>query len=297
MKTILEKAQEVVSGERREDYGDMKTSFNNIAAGWSVIAKTEITAHQVGLMMIWLKTVREANNHKLDNLIDCAGYARCIEVIMSEDKEPKLDYVDKRKEGYDSRVSEILENFKCSDCHKEIQDNSPNLKFEANKGIIVDEGDIYETVSEMNHPEPDITVLSPVTESPQQVFEKGQWYKEKDCAKFFLFRFSGEYDEDGNPRGYGFNPNRVWQNEESIGWVSDAPLEICPPKLVESILRNHAASLGYYKGAELFVDKRTISEYTKIIVIYYEEEQLIAELDNGMNIIVFNTKGKWLERP
>lgn len=81
-RTILEEAAQVVSGERAEDYGDMKKSFDNIAKGWSVIAGTEISAHQVGLMMVWLKTVRESNKHKRDNLVDCIGYVLCIEEIL-----------------------------------------------------------------------------------------------------------------------------------------------------------------------------------------------------------------------
>lgn len=74
-KTILEEASEVVSGERAVEYGDATTSFNNIAKGWSVIVGKEITGRQVALMMAWLKIVRENNNHKRDNLVDCAAYA------------------------------------------------------------------------------------------------------------------------------------------------------------------------------------------------------------------------------
>lgn len=81
-KTILEEALEVVNGERAVDYGDMKTSFSNIAKGWSVIAKTEISPSQVALMMIWLKISRENNNHKRDNLVDIVGYTQCLDTIL-----------------------------------------------------------------------------------------------------------------------------------------------------------------------------------------------------------------------
>lgn len=83
-KSILETAQEVVNGDRATDYGDMKTSFDNIAKGWSVIAGTEITAQQVGLMMIWLKICRENNRHKVDNLVDLVGYTLCLEKITEQ---------------------------------------------------------------------------------------------------------------------------------------------------------------------------------------------------------------------
>lgn len=60
-KSIAMEAEEVVNGERAKAYGDMKESFSNIAKMWSVIAKTEITPEQVGLMMIALKICREIN--------------------------------------------------------------------------------------------------------------------------------------------------------------------------------------------------------------------------------------------
>lgn len=80
-KSILEKAEEIVSGDRAEDYGDMRTSFDNIAKMWSVIVGKEVTARQVGLMMIALKLCRENNKHKEDNLIDVAGYAKCVSML------------------------------------------------------------------------------------------------------------------------------------------------------------------------------------------------------------------------
>lgn len=80
-KSILQKAEEIVSGDRAEDYGDMRTSFDNIAKMWSVIVGKEVSARQVGLMMIALKLCRENNKHKEDNLVDCAGYAKCISML------------------------------------------------------------------------------------------------------------------------------------------------------------------------------------------------------------------------
>lgn len=79
--SILQEAERIVNGDRNDDYGDMKKSFENIAKGWSVIANSEITAHQVGLMMVWLKVCRENNKPKRDNLVDIAGYAECTSRI------------------------------------------------------------------------------------------------------------------------------------------------------------------------------------------------------------------------
>lgn len=76
-KSILQEAEEIVNGDRQQDYGDMQQSFDNIAKMWSVIAGTEISARQVGLMMISLKVVRDNNKPKRDNVVDIAGYAFC----------------------------------------------------------------------------------------------------------------------------------------------------------------------------------------------------------------------------
>lgn len=81
-KSILEEAEEIVGGERAIDYGDAQESFDNIAKGWSVIVGSEITGPQVAMMMIWLKLMRENNNHKRDNLVDCIGYTILLERLQ-----------------------------------------------------------------------------------------------------------------------------------------------------------------------------------------------------------------------
>lgn len=74
-KTVLEEAQELIHGERQADYGEPSKNFEDIAAGWSVIAGTELTAKQVALMMCWLKSCRllKSPNHR-DSWLDLAGY-------------------------------------------------------------------------------------------------------------------------------------------------------------------------------------------------------------------------------
>jgi len=74
-KSILQEAEEIVNGDRQQDYGDMQQSFDNIAKMWSVITGTEISARQVGLMMISLKVVRDNNKPKRDNVVDIVGYS------------------------------------------------------------------------------------------------------------------------------------------------------------------------------------------------------------------------------
>jgi hypothetical protein len=83
-KTILEEAQELIYGDRQVEYGSAKESFGNIAKGWEVIFKTTCTPEQVVLAMIWLKTCRELNKPKRDNIVDIAGYAGCIDKINND---------------------------------------------------------------------------------------------------------------------------------------------------------------------------------------------------------------------
>lgn len=74
MKSVLQEAEAVINGPRRESYGDAQESFNRVALLWSGILKTPVTAHQVALCMIGLKLCRESTKHQRDNLVDIAGY-------------------------------------------------------------------------------------------------------------------------------------------------------------------------------------------------------------------------------
>lgn len=79
--SILQEAERIINGDRREAYGDVKESFENVAKGWAVIFGNEVSGRQVGLAMSWLKICRENNNHKRDNLVDLAGYAALIDKL------------------------------------------------------------------------------------------------------------------------------------------------------------------------------------------------------------------------
>lgn len=77
--TIFEEAERIVGGARRQDYGDVRESFERIAMAWSAVLASPVTAEQVALCMIGLKLVRESHAHKRDNIVDVCGYARCLE--------------------------------------------------------------------------------------------------------------------------------------------------------------------------------------------------------------------------
>ena len=79
--TILEEAQRIIHGPRRDHYGHPRKNFEDIAAGWSVIMDTPVTAEQVGQSMIWVKICREKNSPQRDNKVDIAGYAGTLEML------------------------------------------------------------------------------------------------------------------------------------------------------------------------------------------------------------------------
>lgn len=75
---ILDTAREAVTKDRAATHGALESSFGQIAAIWSVRLGVTVTAAQVAIMMIDLKTVRGwGNPGHLDNWVDMAGYAAC----------------------------------------------------------------------------------------------------------------------------------------------------------------------------------------------------------------------------
>lgn len=80
--SILREAERIVGGDRRQDYGDMQTSFARIAGMWSIIlGGARVTPRDVARCMIALKLTRDCNRAKRDNLVDIAGYAHCAQQL------------------------------------------------------------------------------------------------------------------------------------------------------------------------------------------------------------------------
>lgn len=75
VESVAEEAQRIVTGSRRETYGPVMESFERIAKKWSVTLGTPVTAKQVSLCMIDLKTCRELGKAHRDNWVDICGYA------------------------------------------------------------------------------------------------------------------------------------------------------------------------------------------------------------------------------
>ena len=82
--TILEEAERITSTDRPMAYDHPEGNFGRLGKVWAVILGHEdpIQPETVALMMAAHKLVREAYRHQRDNLVDLAGYTRCIEKIM-----------------------------------------------------------------------------------------------------------------------------------------------------------------------------------------------------------------------
>jgi len=68
--------------KRHRDHGEPAATFELIAARWSQVLGTEVTAAQVAMCMIDLKLVRLIHDPAhLDSLVDVAGYAACLSEV------------------------------------------------------------------------------------------------------------------------------------------------------------------------------------------------------------------------
>lgn len=73
---LIDKAKEIINGERQEDYGDARKCFGLIASLWSVYLDREISTDEVAAMMILLKIARsQTGKGTADCWIDMIGYA------------------------------------------------------------------------------------------------------------------------------------------------------------------------------------------------------------------------------
>lgn len=73
---ILEKAKEIINGDRQGTYGKPEDSFQMISELWSSYLKCDVSSVDVANMMVLLKVARNAGGvYKDDNWIDICGYA------------------------------------------------------------------------------------------------------------------------------------------------------------------------------------------------------------------------------
>ena len=80
-KNCLQITDELIHGDRQEQYGMPISDFSRTAKIWGAILGIEVTPEQVALCMVGVKISRECNQHKDDNIIDGIGYFGTLEMI------------------------------------------------------------------------------------------------------------------------------------------------------------------------------------------------------------------------
>lgn len=86
-RNCLQIANELVSGDRNDDYGHPAEDFAKTAKIITGILLeklrpgVEVAVEDVPLIMIGVKISREVNKHKPDNIIDGCGYFRTLEMV------------------------------------------------------------------------------------------------------------------------------------------------------------------------------------------------------------------------
>lgn len=90
----IDKAKELVNGDRAKDYGDAYNNHSRIAEGWNIIMRAALrdrgylTERHVCLMMDWVKTARLLNclDHE-DSWVDKIGYSSLGAEFTEEEAE------------------------------------------------------------------------------------------------------------------------------------------------------------------------------------------------------------------
>ena len=81
----LEQANNLINGQRQEDYGTALENHNRIASLWAVYIGKEFTPVDVAMMMLLVKVARTMERPKDDSFVDICGYAALAGEMSSMD--------------------------------------------------------------------------------------------------------------------------------------------------------------------------------------------------------------------
>jgi len=86
---VCEEACSLMCGERQKDYGPPAEDWGRAAKMISGLLakklKADLTASDVGKLMVCIKLSRESNKHTRDNLVDVCGYALGVSQIEGDE--------------------------------------------------------------------------------------------------------------------------------------------------------------------------------------------------------------------
>lgn len=184
MYKILEKADEITDGDRREQYGEPSENFQAIADIWSTILDTEVTKSDVARCMIGLKLRRDVTGPKEDNRVDICGYTKLLDML-----EKGIDDVDGKVLVFDdSHVPRIASGGKTTT----IRYNPSNK---------ISEGDKVDLVYEDGEPFKTVTIDSIDKMWPEDIvdcdIEGHRGYEDKDEFKSAMSEYYDKIEEMG----------------------------------------------------------------------------------------------------
>tara|TARA_B100000700_G_C14452395_1_gene582246 strand:+ start:289 stop:555 length:267 start_codon:yes stop_codon:yes gene_type:complete len=81
----LEQANNLINGQRQEDYGTALENHKRIADLWAVYTGNEFTPVDAAMMMLLVKVARTMERPKDDSFVDICGYAALAGEMSSMD--------------------------------------------------------------------------------------------------------------------------------------------------------------------------------------------------------------------
>lgn len=87
VKTLRE-AEQIITGDRYNDYGPPAENFGRIATYWNQYLKDNpppLKPSDTAMLMVFVKIAREAAGHKTDSVVDAEGYLAIYEELRNKE--------------------------------------------------------------------------------------------------------------------------------------------------------------------------------------------------------------------
>lgn len=79
--SILQEAERLTGGDRREAYGHPADDYARVVGAFNALTGHELTPSEGIMFMVCVKLAREAHKPKRDNRTDAAGYLNCLDQV------------------------------------------------------------------------------------------------------------------------------------------------------------------------------------------------------------------------
>lgn len=107
-------ADQLTNEDRIKQYGHPSINMAEIAAMWSIILRTKVSAEQVALCNIATKVCRQMHQSKRDNLIDICGYAKVADIVIQHETQNQNQKgqanQDSQNQDYESQGSKACQS-------------------------------------------------------------------------------------------------------------------------------------------------------------------------------------------